>query len=127
MDAWAQIDRNLPRRRLGLHSLGYQWLDAAGQPLPGYAVPRMSIDFGLMPTDEAVKIAYAPDSGITVHGNSVTRFRYVVTNTVRGGELATGAWQPRELPAGDYVLRITARDYSGNIATGGRDLPVRLQ
>lgn len=127
VDAWDQVDRNLPRRRLGLHSLGYQWLDAAGQPLPGYAMPRMSIDFDLMPTDDAVKIAYAPDSGITVHGSNVTRFRYVVTNTVRGGELASGAWQPRELPAGDYLLRITARDYSGNVATGGRDLPVRLQ
>jgi len=127
VDAWDQVDRNLPRRRLGLHSLGYQWLDAAGQPLPAYAMPRMSIDFDLMPTDDAVKIAYAADSGITVHGSSVTRFRYVVTNTVRGGELATGAWQPRELPAGDYVLRITARDYSGNVASGGRDLAVRLQ
>jgi len=127
VDAWDQVDRNLPRRRLGLHSLGYQWLDVTGQPLPGYATPRMSIDFDLMPTDDAVKIAYAPDSGITVHGSSVTRFRYVVTNTVRGGELVTGAWKPQELPAGDYVLRITARDYSGNIATGGRDLPVRLQ
>ena len=127
VDAWDQVDRNLPRRRLGLHSLGYQWLDAAGQPLAGYTMPRMSIDFDLMPTEEAVKIAYAADSGITVHGSSVTRFRYVVTNTVRGAELSTGAWQPRDLPAGDYVLRITARDYSGNIATGGRDVPVRLR
>ncbi|QNP40604.1 NHL repeat-containing protein [Lysobacter solisilvae (ex Woo and Kim 2022)] len=126
VDAWDQVDNNLPRRRLGLHALGYQWLDAAGTPLPGFEAPRMSIDFDLMPTDEAVKLAYAADSGITVHGSSVTRFRYVVTNTVRGGTLATGAWRPRELAAGDYLLRITAKDYSGNLATAGRDLPVRL-
>ncbi|GAB3383383.1 gluconolaconase [Lysobacter fragariae] len=127
VDAWDQVDRNLPRRRLGLYSLGYQWLDAAGQPLPGFEVPRTSIAFDLLPVDDAVKIAYAPDSGITVHGSSVTRFRYVVTNTVHGGNLATGAWRPDGLPAGDYVLRITAKDFSGNIATAGRELPVRLR
>ena len=116
----------MARRRLGIHVLGYQWLDAAGRPLPGFETPRLTIDFGLMPSDDAVKLAYAADSGITVHGSKVTRFRYVVTNTVRDGALETGAWLPRDLAAGDYLLRITARDYSGNAALSGRDLPVRL-
>ena len=128
VDAWDQVDHNLPRRRLGLHALGYQWLDAAGTPLPGYEQPRMTIEFNRMPAEpDAVKIAYGPGSGITVHGSAVTRFQYLVTNTVRDGRLATGLWQPGELPAGDYVLRITARDYSGNVARVGRDLPVRLE
>lgn len=128
VDAWDQVDRNLPRRRLGLHALGYQWLDAAGTPLPGFEQPRMTIEFNRMPAEpDAVKIAYGPDSGITVHGSAITRFQYLVTNTVRDGHLATGLWQPADLPAGDYVLRITAQDYSGNIATAGRDLPVRLE
>ena len=128
VDAWDQVDRNLPRRRLGLHSLGYQWLDAAGAPLPGYEQPRMNIEFNRMPADpDAVKVAYGPDSGITVHGSAITRFQYLVTNTVRDGVLATGQWRPDELPAGDYVLRITAQDYSGNVATAGRDLRVRLE
>lgn len=127
VDAWDQVDNNLPRRRLGLHALGYQWLDASGNPLPGFESPRMSIDFDLMPTEEAVKMAYAADSGVTVHGSSVTRFRYLVTNTVRGGTLSTGTWLPRELAAGDYTLRVTAKDYSGNVAVAGRDLPVRLR
>ncbi|HEY5850554.1 MAG TPA: gluconolaconase [Lysobacter sp.] len=128
VDAWDQVDRNLPRRRLGLHALGYQWLDAAGQPLPGYESPRMNIAFDRMPADDdAVKVAYAPGSGITVHGSAITRFQYVVTNTVRDGQLATGTWQPADLAAGDYILRITARDYMGNAATAGRDLAVRVQ
>jgi len=128
VDAWDQVDRNLPRRRLGLHALGYQWLDAAGTPLPGYEQPRMNIEFNRMPADpDAVKIAYGPGSGITVHGSAITRFQYLVTNTVRDGVLATGQWRPDELPAGDYVLRITAQDYSGNVATARRDLPVRLE
>jgi len=59
VDAWDQVDRNLPRRRLGLHALGYQWLDAAGAPLPGYERPRMNIEFNRMPADpDAVKVAY---------------------------------------------------------------------
>jgi sugar lactone lactonase YvrE len=128
VDAWDQVDRNLPRRRLGLHALGYQWLDAGGTPLPGYEQPRMNIEFNRMPAEnDAVMVAYGPGSGVTVHGSAITRFQYLVTNTVRDGQLATGAWQPGELPAGDYTLRITARDYSGNVAMAGRDLPVRLE
>ena len=127
-EAWDQVDGNLPRRRLGLYALGYQILDAAGRPLPGYESPRMNIEFNRMPPqDEAVKAIYAPDSGITVHGSAVTRFQYVVTNSIRDGLLATGLWQPGELPPGDYTVRITARDFSGNAAQAGRDLPVTLE
>lgn len=127
VEAWDQVDNNLPRRRLGLYALGYQILDAQGRPLPGYEAPRMNIEFNRMPPQrDAVKVAYAPDSGITVHGSSVTRFRYVLTNTVRDGLLATGLWQPSELPAGDYLIRVTARDYSGNEAQQGRELAVSL-
>ena len=128
VDAWDQVDRNLPRRRLGLHALGYQILRSDGTPLPGYEAPLMNIRFDRMPADnEAVKIAYAPDSGITVHGSAVTRFQYVVTNTVRDGLLATGFWKPSELPAGDYTVRITAEDFSGNMASAKRDLLLTVQ
>jgi DNA-binding beta-propeller fold protein YncE len=128
VDAWDQVDRNLPRRRLGLHALGYQILRGDGSPLPGYETPRMNIEFNRMPSDiDAVKIAYGPDSGITVHGSAITRFQYVVTNTVRDGQLATGYWQTHDLPAGDYTVRITARDYSGNVAGAGSDLQLTLQ
>jgi sugar lactone lactonase YvrE len=128
VDAWDQVDRNLPRRRLGLHALGYQILGADDMPLPGYETPRMTIEFNRMPADiDAVKIAYGPGSGVTVHGSAMTRFQYLVTNTVRDGQLATGLWQPGELPAGDYTLRITAKDYSGNTASAGRDLRMTVQ
>ena len=128
VDAWDQVDRNLPRRRLGLHAVGYQVLRADGTPLPGFEHPHMNIAFDRLPADdEAVKVAYAPGSGITVHGNAVTHFKYVVTNVVRDGQLATSLWQTAVLPAGDYTVRITARDYSGNAATAGRDLAVTLE
>ncbi|WP_368565682.1 gluconolaconase [Pseudoxanthomonas sp. UTMC 1351] len=128
VEAWDQVDRNLPRRRLGLHALGYQILGSDGTPLPGYETPRMNIEFNRMPADiDAVKIAYGPDSGVTAHGSAMTRFQYVATNTVRDGAVATGFWEPSELPAGDYTVRITAKDYSGNVAQARRDLLLTLQ
>lgn len=127
VDAWDQVDRNLPRRRLGLYALGYQVLHDDGTPVAGFEVPRMNLDFLRLPSDDAVQIAYAPGSGITVHGSAVTRFKYSITNTVRDGQWAEGTWQVGALPPGDYLLRITARDYSGNEAQGRRDLKLRLQ
>ncbi len=127
VEAWDQVDRNLPRRRLGLYQVGYQVLDAQGRPLAGYEQPRFNIVFNRMPReDSATRVAYAPDSGITVHGSAITRFRYLVTNTVRDGLVETARWQPDALPAGDYILRGSARDYSGNEAIGPRDLKITL-
>ena len=45
----------------------------------------------------------------------------------QAGELATGAWQAEGLPTKKYTLRITARDYSGNVASTGRDLELVLE
>ena len=127
VEAWDQVDNNLPRRRLGLYSLGYQILDATGRALPGYEQPRTNIIFNRMPPQrEAVKLAYAADSGITVHGSSSTRFRYVLTNTVRDGLLASGELQPMELQPGNYTIRITAKDYSGNEAALGSRLDISI-
>lgn len=127
VEAWDQVDGNLPRRRLGLYALGYQILDADGRALPGHEQPRMNIEFNRMPPQaDAAKVAYAEDSGITVHGSAVTRFRYVVSNVVRDGNLATGTLAVNDLADGDYILRISARDHSGNAPVTGRDLHLRI-
>ena len=128
VDAYDQADGNARRRRLGLYKLGYQILHGDGTPLDGYQQPRMNLEFNQLPPDEeAVKIAYAEQSGITVHGSAATRFLYNVTNTVRDGHAKTGLWQLKDLPAGDYLIRILAADYAGNQASSGRDLAVRLE
>jgi hypothetical protein len=128
VDAWDQVDGNLPRRRLGLYRLGWQILRADGTPVPGFERPRVTVEFDRLPTERgAVKIAYAPSSGDTVHGANATRFLYVVTDTIRDGRAEVGAWRPADLPPGDYLLRIFAGDYAGNVATAGRDLPVTLR
>ncbi|HEY0099921.1 MAG TPA: hypothetical protein VGB76_13315, partial [Pyrinomonadaceae bacterium] len=128
VDAYDQVDGNQARRRLGLYKLGYQLLRADGSPAPGFPEPRVQLEFDRMPPHrEAVKIAYADESGITVYGSKSTRFLYELTNIVRHGRAARSAWNASELPAGDYTLRILAADFHGNEATDGRDVEIRIE
>ena len=127
VDAWDQVDGNEARRRLGLYSLGYQILDKDGKAAPGFEQPRTNLVFDRIPADsDATKVAYAANSGITVYGSAATRFRYIATNTVRDGGFATGLWKTDELPPGDYIVRIFASDYAGNLAVKNRDVPIAL-
>jgi hypothetical protein len=128
VEAYDQVDDNAARRRLGLYKVGYQILRAEGAPAPGFDEPRITIEFNRLPPGrDAVRIAYADASGITVYGSSTTRFLYNVTNTVRDGRASTGTWQASELPAGDYILRIFAADYAGNEVSSGHDLPISIE
>ncbi|MES2015639.1 MAG: gluconolaconase [Pseudomonadota bacterium] len=128
VDAYDQTDGNAKRRKLGLYKLGYQLLAADGTPLAGFEAPLMNIEFNRLPPDqESVKVAYAPNSGITVYGNATTRFLYVVTNRVRDGEAVSGNWDPAPLAPGDYIIRIFAADFAGNEVIAGRDLAITVQ
>lgn len=128
VDAYDQVDGNLARRRLGLYRLGYQVLHPDGTPAPGFEVPRITIEFDRLPSDRAAPhLAYAEGSGITVYGNPITRFRYIVTNIVRGGIARPDTWDTSELPPGDYILRILAADHAGNVATARRDVDVTVE
>jgi sugar lactone lactonase YvrE len=128
VDAFDRNDMNPSRRRLGLYSLGYQVLKPDGTPGPGFDQPRINLMFNRLPAErEATKIAYAEQSGITVYGSAATRFLYNVTNTVRDGRAGHGVWDTTQLPAGDYILRIIAADYSGNEAHDNRDVLVRVR
>lgn len=128
VEAYDQVDGNAARRKLGLYKLGYQVLRADGTPAPGFEEPRINIEFNRLPSDrDAVRLAYADASGITVYGSNRTRFLYIVTNTVRDGRVSQGTWQASALPAGDYILRVLAADYAGNEATAGRDLPISIE
>ena len=124
VDAWDQVDGNLPRRRLGLYSLGLQWLRADGTPLAGFERPRTAIEFARLPDDDLVKTFYADKSGITVQGNSETHFRYQVGHP--DDKSSPDPVSTASLPAGDYVLRVVAKDFSGNEALRGRDVLVRI-
>ena len=128
VDAYDRTNMNPDRRRLGLYKLGYQLLNADGSPAPGFAEPRITILFNrLPPDDDATKVAYADESGITVYGSAKTRFLYEVTNIVRDGRAERGTWDTSQLPKGDYVLRIIAADYSGNEAQDGHDIKITVR
>ncbi len=127
VDAYDQVDGNQARRRLGLYKLGYQLLLPSGEPAPGFERPRVTMEFNrLPPSQDATKIVYADESGITVYGSKQTRFLYEVTNTARDGRAERGFWDTAELPPGDYTLRVLAADYAGNEATANRDLPITI-
>ncbi len=115
VDAYDRVDGNDTRRKLGVYALGYQVLRADGTPAPGFDEPRMTIEFDRLPADrDAGPLIYAEGSGITVYGSRTTRFRYIVTNGLKEGRLSQGYWDTTQLPAGDYRVRVIARDWSGN-------------
>lgn len=128
VDAFDQADGNMARRRLGLYELGYQILQADGTPLAGFEKPKMTIRFNHLPADEeAVKVAYAENSGITVHGNATTKFLYNLTNEIHDGHAIINFWNIKDLAAGEYRIRITAKDFAGNLAVGKTELTVRIE
>jgi hypothetical protein len=127
-DAWDQVDGNAPRRRLGVHQLGYQVLHRDGSPAPGFETPRLTVRFDrLAPDDDAARAVYASGSGIPFFGRRRTRFLYTVTSTLREGAAAPALWDTSTLPAGDYTLRIIAADIRGNQAAANRDIPITIQ
>jgi hypothetical protein len=127
VDASDQIDGNQARRRLGLYKLGYQLLNQDGEIIPGMTEPIITQKYDRLPRNrDAVKLAYAASSGITVHGASETRFAYAINNRLLNGKLTPGGWKVGELGPGNYILRITAEDFAGNAADRGRDLPITI-
>jgi sugar lactone lactonase YvrE len=128
LEAFDQVDGNLPRRRLGLYRAGYQILKTDKTPAPGFEAPRVTIEFNRLPSEsDAAPMVYAEESGIAAHGNPRTRFLYILTNTLRDGRVEAGAWDSGALPPGDYILRVLAADYHGNEAVRGRDLPITIE
>lgn len=128
VDAYDRTNMNPERRRLGLYKLGYQLFNPDGSPAKGFDEPRITMLFNrLPPGDEATKVAYAEESGITVYGSAKTRFLYEVTNSVRDGRAERGSWDTSQLPKGDYTLRIIAADFSGNEARESRDVKITIR
>jgi sugar lactone lactonase YvrE len=125
VDAWDQADGNRPGRRLGLHALGYQVLQADGRPAPGFETPTDTIRFDRLAADRtAAHLIYAPGSGIPFYSGGRTRFLYIVTNTLQDGIASEGYWDTTRLPPGDYTLRVWASDAAAN--TTVRDVGVTI-
>jgi hypothetical protein len=116
--AYDRVDGNIASRKLGLYRIGYQILDAAGNPVKGYEQPLINIEFNLLRADPtSVFKAYATGSGVSAYGTP-TRFRYIATNRVRDGEATEGFLRTSSLASGDYIIKVIAEDFSGNRASG---------
>ncbi|OON60893.1 gluconolaconase [Massilia sp. KIM] len=128
VNAYDQVNGNLARRKLGLYKLGYQLLRADGTPLPGFEAPLVTQVYDRLPRNpDAVKLVYAPTSGITVYGSKSTQFDYALNHRLRDGDVEAGSWKVGALEPGGYILRIYAADYAGQVASSGRDLPVIVE
>ena len=125
VEAYDQNQGNVARRRLGLYKVGYQLLSHDGQILPGHEQPTWNMIFDqLPPDDESVKVAYAKESGITVHGSAETRFVYEVNNQISQGRAQAGwlrradlmkaATQANNTNPANLILRVIVQDFSGN-------------
>ncbi len=115
-------------RKLGLYRVGYQVLDEARNPVPGFEQPLINIEFNRMPPgDESVFIVYAEGSGVSAYGTP-TKFKYVVTNQARDGQARDGLLRTAAIAPGKYIIKIIAQDYAGNTATGPlTELPVIIK
>lgn len=128
VDAYDQVNGNLARRRLGLYKLGYQLLRADGTPMPGHERPLITQVYDRLPRNpDAVKAVYAPNSGITVYGSKATHFAYALHSRLQDGQVETGSWQLGNIAPGEYILRIYAADYAGQVALEGRDLSLVIE
>lgn len=109
--AYDQMDGNAERRRLGVYKLGYA-VTRPGQP---QVEPNWTIRFDRMPSNEAVKFAYADKSHSGATGETI--FNYIVTNSLGADEFGEGFLDTRKFGTGEFVITIFVADYFGNITT----------
>ena len=92
-------------------------LDSSDRPI-GSSSNRLAVQ------PDAARLVYAPGSGIPFYGGRRTRFLYVVTNTFHDGRAGEDFWDTTSLAPGQYIVRVHARDISGNEAKVNRDAAV---
>ena len=117
--AYDQMDGNSERRRLGVYMLGYQLLKSDKTPL---ADPKWTISFDRMPSNNAVRLAYANGSHSGATGETI--FNYIVTNFVSGGDNREDFLDPATIGSGQFILRVFAKDYFGNESSKDIDIEV---
>jgi sugar lactone lactonase YvrE len=116
--AYDQMDGNAERRRLGIYKLGYS-INRKGEPA---VEPNWTIRFDRMPSNEAVKFAYADKSYSGATGETI--FNYIATNIVSGDEFREAFVDANALSSGLYTVTVSAADYFGNVSRKEIDFEV---
>ena len=110
--AYDRMDGNAERRRLGVYKIGYQILRDDKTPLSDI---NWMISFDRLPDSEAVKFVYAVGSKSGATGETI--FNYIATNRVNGDEFREDFFDANQLENGNYLLRVFAADFFGNITS----------
>ncbi len=113
--AFDQMNGNSERRKLGLYKVGYQLFDEDEKPAADFQEPKWNIIFDKLPENEAVKLVYAEGSQSGATGETI--FNYIATNEVSAGTMRENFFDVSKLKAGNYILRVLAADFFGNIAS----------
>jgi hypothetical protein len=81
-----------------------------------------SIVFDRMPPNEGAKFVFAAGSHSGATGETI--FNYIVTNHMESDDYREEFFDTTNTPAGDYMIRVFAGDYFGNIST--KDLAIEV-
>lgn len=111
---------DLRYRKLGVYQIGYQILSQDKTPL---GETKWTISFARLPDEDAVRLVYAPGSQSGYSPRTV--FNYIASNEVHGDTARESFFDPNQLNAGSYVLRVYAADYFGNKTF--RDLEISVE
>lgn len=117
--AFDQMDGGAGYRKLGVYKLGYQILREDKTPLTEM---KWTISFEKMPDEDFVPLVYAPESRAGYTPDTV--FDYVVTNEVNGDAGRENFFDAGALEKGNYILRVSASDFFGNITM--RDVNIEV-
>jgi sugar lactone lactonase YvrE len=119
--AYDRMDGDSDRRKLGVYRLGYQ-ARAVGEPLDPDG-GGMTLEFAELPEgSRGVPLVYGPGSRAGAH--PPTLFGYIVTDHLVEQSVTQDFWDTKDVPPGDYVVRVWAVDFFGNRTT--RDLRVQV-
>ncbi len=121
VESFDQMDGNASRRRLGVYRLGYQILKADGTLIED---KHRTISFERLPEEEwATRFIYAKGSRADATGE--TTFAYIVTNSIKDGDVKEGFWNTTNLSEGGYTVRIFVEDFFRNTTT--KDVKVKVK
>ncbi len=112
VQAFDQMNGGASYRKLGVYRVGYQVFKDDETPLGEIS---WTIHFDRMPDEEAVKFVYAKGSQSGYSPQTV--FRYIASNEVSGDDFRESFFEADKLDSGNYILRVFAADFFGNISS----------